>query len=245
MNEISIITTLKILFQKIWVLVICGIIGLTAGYSYVNFVVQPIYKASAIVCAASGTFLSDNDNLTSQGANNITTAELSVTLALMDSFIGILDNSTEIYNDTLLQTGLDSKYKVQQLMGMVDVSLLKEDTFLIKIDVMSYNPQDCVALVNKFVELTPNCIMQKVGRTNVKILTNADVHGAKQVSPNVVLTMCMTLLLGVVVGAAIVIISYNSDKTIKGEDDYLDHFNLPLLGTIPDFGNYQTKRKGV
>lgn len=245
MNEISIITTLKILFEKIWVLAICGIIGLTAGYGYINFIVQPTYKASAIVCAVSGSFLNDDDNLANQGANYITTAELSVTLALMNSFIGILDNSVDIYSNTLEQTGLDNKYRVTQLMGMVDISLLKEETFLIKIDVTSDNPQDCVTLVNKFVELTPNHIMEKVGRTNVTVLTNADVHGAKQVSPNVVLTMCMTLLLGVVVGAVIVIISYNSDRTIKGEDDYLAHFNLPLLGTIPDFGNYQTKRKGV
>lgn len=241
MESVSIIAIAKVIWKRLWIVVVSAIVCAVVALGYCLLLAQPMYSASSTVLFASGVLFKDENTSLGNG-EYITTGELSTTFALMKSFSGILLKSTDYYKEALSLAeakGLNRQYTSEGLRGATSVSY-EDDAVFVTITVTVADKDDAVTLISALSEAAPMVITGKIGRTSADIL-NVDAS-ARKVSPNTLLMTLVALFAGTVVSDVIIVVVDRFDKTIKGEEDLLLNHELPLLGVVPLFES--AKKKG-
>lgn len=241
MDNISIIDIAKIIWKKIWVVVISAVVCVALVFGYCTLIAKPMYSASSTVLFASGVLFKD-DQTNLGNSEYITTGELSSTFGMMKSFSGILLKSTDYYTEALSlaqSRGLNKQYSAEGIRGATRISY-EEDSVFITITVTVGDKQDAVVLISALAEVAPTVITSKIGRTSADIL-NVD-KSASKVSPQTALLSILAFIIGAAVSAIIIVAANRLDKTIKGEEDLTAKHDLPLLGVVPLFET--AKKKG-
>ena len=179
----------------------------------------------------------------------ISTAELSTSLALMKSFANVITKSDECYSLALTEAHrlqnqgygpLSAEYTVESFKGSTKVSY-DDELIILTITVTTGNKNDSHLLVSALANVAPEYICSCIGRTSSMKL-NVDV-GAQKVSPNTTLICLALVLIGIVGSITFIWISETLDKTIKNDEDFTSHYDIPLLGSIPEFGKTGKKRR--
>lgn len=252
MNQFSLIELAKLVLHRIWVVILCVIVMLVLGLTYCNTIADPKYAASADILVASGELFKENnpDATVSQNQGTyISTAELSTSLALMKSFANVITKSDECYSLALTEAHrlqnqgygpLSAEYTVESFKGSTKVSY-DDELIILTITVTTGNKNDSHLLVSALANVAPEYICSCIGRTSSMKL-NVDV-GAQKVSPNTTLICLALVLIGIVGSITFIWISETLDKTIKNDEDFTSHYDIPLLGSIPEFGKTGKKRR--
>ena len=55
------------------------------------------------------------------------------------------------------------------------------------------------------------------------------------VYPKTMSTVMIVALVGAVLAFAVVLLIDSFDQAILGEEDFTSHYNIPLIGSVPDF----------
>lgn len=239
--EFSLIDFLKIIKSKIWIIIVSVVVCCAIALGYGVLTIRPLYSANATVLIASGALFKD-ENEHKGSTEYITTGELSTTFALMKSFKGILQQSVDFYETALSEAnavGLEGEYSVASLSRMASISY-QEESLILVISVTGGTKRDAVTLVNALANAAPECIMEKLGRTSAVVL-NVDTV-ATDVSVGLDTYFFLFFIIGIVLGVMIIFLVDKFDRTIKNEKDYLENYQVPLLGTVPEFENVKKKR---
>ncbi len=232
MKEFSLLDILRIVLKKIWLVLAVAVIFMTAALLYCNLLAVPMYSANSSIIISNGA-LEHTTN-----TNKIQSADLATSLALTQPITDILDTKgmyTAVAEKTIYN------YTADQLKGMFDLSF-REDSIIIDVKITTTDPQHSVQLANTFVHLAPDYLSAKLPSAQLTI--NEEAERAVQVSPQTTLTAIGAFLLGAIL-IIVVLVIYNSlDQTIKGEESITSNYNVPILGMVPDFDNYQKVTKG-
>lgn len=236
MKEIDLLKILKLLLSKIVIILLCGAIGAVAGLGYSLIVVDPVYRTSTSILVNNGG-LSDGYN----GSTIVSGSNISASLSLVNTCVDILD-SDMIYED--LSAALGGKYSPSALKGAFVPSPRGDGSLLIDIYTYSGSPKEAVGLANSFLEIAPTFIANTIPNADVKILATA--KGAVRTEPRTTFNIGMGGLIGIALCAAVIILISLIKNTIDNEKDYKTNYDIPLLGTVPEFETKQTggKRNG-
>lgn len=228
MNEqISFMDIFRMILKRWWILLsivcVCGIISFTIC----EYFITPMYTSSGKLFARIDT----NDAEANANITNINTAT-----RLVSTYIEIFKTDTFLGRIADV-SGLD--YTAKQISNMISLSSLSE-TEILSVEVTCPSPTDAKILANLIMDSAQDEI-DRIGHGGyVSVIDEATTPQAPS-SPNVELYIIIGVLLGVLIGVGVILIIELLDTRIKGEDDLVSRYELPILGVIPTVEPINTK----
>ena len=228
-KTINVMDLVMLAWRRIWILVIAAVVCAAVVFSYCKILVTPTYSATASIIATNGAVTVYNDKST------VSASDLSASLYLAETVIDIL-KTPDIYKDVADQLGKD--YNYQNLMSRAAVSRRGEDTLFIDVTFSSTDPKEAMRIANKFVEISCEYIPEYIPHSVAKVASTA--IKASKTYPRTMASTAVAGVVGAVVAYAVVFIIESTNRSIKGEEDFANNFDVPLLGAVPDFENVET-----
>lgn len=238
-TEYSILDILKIVLKQFWLVAIVGILCAGIAFMYCIMIATPTYQARASVLGSNGNVAADMELTINSGTTDtsIKSSDLAASLTLTETYVQMLTKmpteSTEFVK-AITDAGL-----VKQFNEAAISIAAREDTLIIDITVVSTDRDVSKQIANIYAQCAEEFISDyNIGM--IKALSKA--RSADQVSPHTAITTVLAFMFGIIITALIVIYFAISDRTINGEDDLKAHYEVPLLGSVPDF---QATAKGA
>lgn len=229
MNEISLSSIVSILLKRIWLIVIVTVLCAAIAFGYCKIIVSPVYKATTSILITNGGVITES------GDDTIQSGDLSASIYLVNTCVDIL-KSQKIYKE--LASATSDKYNYKSLKNGFTVERKDEDSLFIAISFRSTDPKEAILLVNAFTKLAPASIEAILPSVKVEILEESDT--ANKVYPQTLNTTIIFAFLGAIISCVIVLIIALTDQAIKSEEEFVSFFDIPVLGTVPDFDNSPT-----
>ena len=232
-QEIDLLKLLKVLWSKIWLIVLAAFVGGVAFFLYTFFFITPQYKSSALLYV--------NNNSLDIGSTklNITSGDINASSSLIDTYCVILKSRT-----TLEQARYEGElpYTYEQLRAKVSGSS-EGNTPIFKITVTDPNPEMAANICNTVVEIMvdPNSgISGIVEGSSVSVIDYAVVAKSAS-SPSYTKNTAIGMLIGFVIACGIIILLSLMDSTIREEEFRLEKYkDIPVLASIPDLNEDST-----
>ena len=221
-----------VLWKYVVLILLIGIIFAMLFFLYAQIFVTPMYEANAL-------FYVNNSTLSLSSAVRISTGELNAASDLVDTYVAILQSRANM-ELVLQESGVS--YTYEQLREMVSAKAINS-TGLFQVTVKSSNPEEARVLANVIAAVLPDKISDIVANSSVEVVDYA-VTPHTRVSPSYYKYAAVGLLLGMVVCSALVLLRDYFDDVIHDEDYLLDHYDSPMLATIPDLLAKTPKKYG-
>ena len=239
-EEIDLLKLAKVLWRRIWIILLCAMILGAAGYYWTYRKMYTTYQSSAMLYV--------NNNSVSLGSAklSITSGDIKAVNNLMETYSVIL-TARNTLNEIIQETGIPFTY--EQLKQMITTETVG-DTAIFKITVTSSDPELSAHLANSILEVLPNKISTVVEGSSAQIVDYA-VTGTPVVNGNPVKTAAIGALIGVVLSAGVIIFLSLIDTKVRSEEYLLEAFrDIPILTSVPDLnesgkGGYYGYRKQV
>lgn len=243
MGDILLTDLFKILLKRLHIIIITAVLCAVVAVGYSLFLVDPVYSAKASLFADNGGITAVSDS-GSQTGTTVKSTDVASSLNLLKTYVGIL-GETDFYtlvNEYMKVNGKSIGLTDSELKNMTEIAE-REDTMLLDITVRSKNGDFAKDLANAIAEKAPEYIREFVPQATAKKFRTA--QSFVKVLPNVTLNTFTAGFLGAVLAAVVIVIRVINDQTVKGEEDFSENFDIPILGSVPyfDLGN-QTKSKG-
>lgn len=227
--EIDLMRLLKAVWKHMVVIVLVTLLGGGAGFALAYYVVPAKYQASALLYV--------NNSSISVGSTSISLSDLSASQTLVDTYIAIL-NTRLTLNEVQDQLGLNYTYK--EFGKMIEAEAVN-GTEIFEVTVTSKDPREAERIANTIVEILPDKISQIVDGSSVRTVDLAVVPEKKS-SPSYTVFAAVGALVGLLLSGGIVVIRELLDDQIRGGEDLLQAYNLPVLAAIPDMLAAQDKK---
>lgn len=219
--EYSLLEIFLILLKRLWMIVLCVIVGTVGTFLVNEFIIEKQYTASVQM------YVSPNkDNPT-----NITSiSELNYAQAVVDTYMEIL--KTASFMDLVAET-TDLGYTGTDIKKMMEMSAVN-NTEIFKVSITNPDPQKALLIANTIASLAPQKIIEIKNADAVKVVDPARLPTVPT-SPKVLRNTAIGAILGLVLSAMLAFLLEMMDRRVKDEDDLIKHYNIPVLGSIPKF----------
>ncbi|MDO4939897.1 MAG: Wzz/FepE/Etk N-terminal domain-containing protein [Lachnospiraceae bacterium] len=238
--EIDLWHILKVLWEKIWLLILATVVAGGCAFSYTYFLVKPQYQSSALFYVNNSSFSIRDAQL------SINSSELSAAKSLVDTYIVILKSRTTL-EDVIKKANVS--YTYNELSGMIEASAVN-NTEVFSVSVKSTNPKEAETLANVICLVLPRTISNVVDGSDVRIVDYAVVP-EKRVSPSYTKNTAIGALIGLLICALLIVIADMLDDIIHNSAELAQEYDIPILAVIPNLkdrkiGGYGSRyyRKG-
>lgn len=242
MNNISLISLLKLAFKHIYVLILAGVVFAAVAFSYCKFVAVPKYSATGSILVTNGSMINNTQSpdTSSTSSKNVSYTDINASLQLADTINDIL-NTNDIYKELSLEDG--NRYTYSNLKNRSSVRRRSTDSLFIDITFTASTPEEALRLANKFLNLTPEYVKEYIPSANAAVATQPDK--AAKTYPRTSLYTLAAGLCGVILAYAVVYIVSLTNNSIKDEEDIVNNYDIPVLGNVPDFANAKSKENSA
>lgn len=214
------------------IVTICAVIGLV----YTMTMVEPEYESSTRLVLAK---TSDNSNTIVADLSSITQSELTLNQKLLSTYSELIKTKSvlrEVLNNLNIQD-----ISEETLKRNVTVSSVK-DTELIEIKVRNQNPEYAEKLANEIATVFSNKVKEIYSINNVYIVDKAELE-TEACNINHTKDVIISILVGLVISAAYILIANMLDTTIKTAEDIEKHTKLTVLAQMP-VNNFEGRSGG-
>ncbi len=225
--EIDLLQLMEAIWRHIVAVVLAMVLGGGVGFVMARYVVAPKYQASALLYVNNSSF--------SVGSTSISLSDLSASQTLVDTYIAILKTRLTL-NDVIKQAGVD--YTFAEIKEMIDAKSVN-GTEIFEVTVTSGDPYEAERIANTIVKVLPNKIAQIMDGSSVRTVDLAVVPETKS-SPSTRSYTLIGALIGMLVSCGIVVLRDLLNEQIRGEDELLKTYGLPVLAAIPNMLAVQT-----
>ncbi len=223
--DFDIIQIAKLLLRKAWMIILCGVLAAVIGISGAYFLVTPKYSSSVMLYVNNRSTSASVEKI----AAGLSSSDLSVAQSLVETYIVILRTRNTI-NEIKDKAGVDFSYEdINEMISAESVN----GTEVFRITVTSENPETSKLIAQTIGEILPAKIANIVVGTSAK-LVDSPIVNKKQVSPNYIICIALSFIVGAFIGCAVIIIRDITDDIIHGEDYLLQTFDAPVLAVIPN-----------
>lgn len=221
--QIDVAHILKMVWRRLWIVILCAAIAAAIGFSYAAFFITPMYSSTAMMYVNNKSFSIGSTSV------SISSSEITAAQSLVKTYLVILDNRTTL-EQVIEKTGVD--YTWSQLSGMISASAVN-DTEIFRVTVTADDPYEASIIVNGIAEVLPERVADVIQGSSMKIVDRGIVNTSK-VSPNVTRYTMVGFVLGLFLACAIIVVYALLDDTIRGEDYILQRYEYPILARVPD-----------
>ncbi len=226
MNDLSISLILGILRKNFLYFLITMFVFAAGTYGYCSYVAKPTYQAKSSLIATNGGIGDKLDNT----ASTIKSSDIAASISLINTYVGILQND-DVYSILAQNTNLG--YSPTQLKNMVSVKMRSEEMLLIDVYVTSDNPQNSMVIANAFLDVGSKYVSDKMPNSYVRGIEKSSRSWKNY--PNTARSTVLSALVAFILVFGISFIITITDNTIKGEEDFANSYDIPILGNIPNF----------
>ena len=190
---------------------------LIVGCIYSVVIKKPLYHGTTSIVLV-------NQN----NGNTITNSDIQVNRNLVETYTQII-KSRKILSNVISQLGLT--YSESVLANNVSVSAIT-DTDIIRVSVSDENNRLAADIANEIARVFMEDIKTRYNLQNVSVLDEA-VAESSPYNVNIAKEIVLYILIGVVLGCAIVFVMFYFDTSIKSSTEIEEKFGLAVLGNVP------------
>ena len=228
--EIDLIELFHAIISKIWIIIAVMLVCAAIAGNITYFLIDPSYTATSRIY------------LLPRETEALSQTELQVGTQ-MTTDAAKLAKSKSVVDPVIRDLQLDLTY--DDLAGLISVEN-PTDTRLIDISVKNNDPQTAAdisnALANSLCEQVS--VIMKSDRPTIAEQASAP---DKPSSPSMAKNVVVAALLGLLASAAIVVINFIRDDTIKDQEDVMKYLQLNTLASIPmefsEDSNFKIRKK--
>ncbi len=224
-EEISILDLISILIKRWWITV-----GLMLVFAIVSFVYYTGFVDAKYT--STGTLYITIDSNYSNQSGDVNIYDIQAAQQLSNTYIEILSSNTFL-KTIAVESGLDYSYK--ELSGIVSYTA-DDESEIIGIKAVTTVPEYSAIIVSTILNNAQSEISRVVVGGSAKAIDTPEVPTSHS-SPNVTKKVMLALLLGFLLGCAINFMIEFFDDSIKGVEDVVEMFEIPVLAEIPLFTN--------
>jgi len=219
--EIDLYDLLYLFRSKLAFLILAAVLGGAVVFAATWFLVTPTYEATAslyVVSASSDSVV----NLTDLQIGTSLTAdyeELVLSRPLLESVIKDLE---------LERYGID----VDELAGMISITN-PSGTRILKITASSSIPQQAMDIANEMAEMAVTWL-PRIMESNAPNISAVAVLPTRIASPSYVLNTAIGALAALLIYAAVLVLRYVQDDTIRSGDQLEKYFGITPLAQVPE-----------
>ncbi len=222
--EIDLIQLAKLLIKKAWIIILSAVICAAIAFGYSHYFLKPLYTSTSRIYI--------NNSSVEGYENKVTASDISAAESLVNNVVAIIKSETVInavYDDIGKELGISSPSKIK---NMLDASVVT-DTVMVDISIETTDPEKSQKLCESFVKVAQKRIEEIIEKSGVSVVDEPNLPEGKSfpITKNYVL---VGLLIGLVLSAAIIIISDIIDSRISSAQDFEENFpDIPVIGIIP------------
>ncbi len=228
--EIDLLEIFLIIKEKFLLITAIGLLVSCLGCAFTAFLMPPVYtsKSSILVLTKETTLAS--------------LADLQMGSQLTNDY-EVLITSRPVLETVIENLGLDMEY--EDLKEDITIGN-PTDTRILEVSVDNPSPEACKDIVNELTRVASAFIGDKMEVVPPKVIEEGQLP-VKKTSPVMWKNALICLFLGLVLSAAVIVVTAIVDDTIKSEDDIEKYLGIPTLATVPDRKDYindkQKKKK--
>ncbi len=231
--EISLSYLFRLFLRRIFIILSAAVVFGAAAFSYCNWLAVPVYNAKTQLIVSNGALIMKNESnvITNPGdADNIMGSDIQASSYLATVCVNLLETQ-DLYKQ--LADNFDNKYTYQHLRSAFTVSLKQKDGIFINVTARAGSAEEAKQLANAFIMLAPEYLEDYIPGTMAKVTETAD--RASLVYPRTATTTATFFLVGAVLVYALCLIIDLSDRSIKDVDNFMDNYEIAVLGCVPNF----------
>lgn len=226
-TEIDLLDLARVLLRKAWALALALVIGAAASGLFTKLFVTPQYQATSMIYIFSKT----------TSVTSLADLQIGSQLAVDFQIVG---TSREVIDSVIAKLGLDTDYK--GLLETVNVTS-PTGSHILKVDVTNPDPQLAADISNALADELRARIASVMNTDEPSILSRAYVP-TNPVSPSLLKNTALGGLIALVLLAAVFVVAYLMDDTIKNEADVKKYLGLNVLAEIVVDRGQKTKQAG-
>ena len=215
--EIDLLEVFYVLLDKIWAIILSGVLAALVVVAATILFVTPQYESTTKMYV-----------LSKQDSNTLTSQDMQTSLSLTKDYAELIKSRT-VTEGVITQLNLDMTH--EELLKKMTVDSAT-DTRILSIAVRDADPYVACEIANAIRDVAANHIKNVMDIDAVNVVETANIPEQK-VSPSISKNGVIGGLVGVLIAAAVILISYLSNDTIKTQEDVERYLKLSTLGTIP------------
>ncbi len=221
---------LSTLWKKIWVLVICGIVGAVMGFTYSAFIIDPTYSSEIML------YVNNSSISVGSASFSISSSEITAAQSLVKTYGVLLENRTTL-EAVIEKSGVN--YTWEELDQMVSASSVK-DTEVLRVTVTCKDPYDAAKIANTIAKVLPIRISEIIEGSSMEVVDSAVVD-LNKVAPSITEHTAVGCVIGLMLSFIVLVIIAIADDTIHDEDYILNNYDYPILAKVPDLYTHDSK----
>lgn len=240
MKNISLFTLVEIALKHIFIIVAAALVAAVGAFCFCEFLASPKYSATGSIMVTNGAIVSTGGSVTSgslENGDSLNNTDIQASLNFANTVTDIL-NTNGIFKE--LSEELSGKYTYSELKSFATVARRSTNTLFIDISFTSHDREEAIELVNTYLELAPGYINTFVPQSAVTATSVADT--ANKIFPRTLIITAAAAVVGAAIAYAIIFLIYCANTVIKGEEDFKERFDIPVLGCIPDFSTAKNEK---
>lgn len=224
-QEIDLIELSKKIVKHLPMIIIFSIILGAASFLLSKFVITPKYDSNTTMIVSNSNQNSDPNN----PQTNVELGQIQANKALISTYSEIV-KSKGIAERVINNLGLDMDY--EEFSSKVSIEPVK-DTQIISVKVVDTIPERAMDIANETANIFKSSIGEIMNVDNVQILDGA-ILPEEPSSPNIKKNTAIGIILGFVLGVAVVLFKEIADSSIKSSEEVTEYFDIPVIGIVPD-----------
>lgn len=232
--EIDLMEIFMVLLHYIWIILAAAVIVGGAAFTFSRFVVTPTYESTTRILVL---------NRQDGGNGNLTYSDLQLGTSLTKDYPELIQ-SRYVVEKVIEMFELNTTYEA--FIKKIQVST-KSDSRIIDITLTDPDPMRAKEIADALRDIAAQRIVEVTDIQAVNMVDEANIP-EEPANPNVVKWTLIGFLLGGFLAAAVVLVRFLLDDTIKSSEDIEKYLHLSTLGLIPmgqaEYGGSSKKKKG-
>ncbi len=221
--SIDLLHIIKMLWRRVWVIILAGILAASVGFSIASFAIAPKYSSSIMLYVNNSSFSLGNTSF------SISSSEISAAQSLVKTYIVLLRNRTTL-EKVIEKAGVSYTYR--ELDTLLEAESVN-DTEVFRIKVTTEDPYESSKIANSIAEVLPGRVSEIIDGASMEIVDSA-IPNMQKVSPSITRYTAVGLILGVLVAVLFLTVLALMDDTIHDDEYISQNYHYPVLAKIPD-----------
>ncbi len=226
--EIDLKELFGVILNKIWIIIIVGILGTVIAGLYTTVFIAPQYTSSSMIF-----ILTKTTSITSL-------ADIQLGSQLTSDY-KVLITSRPVVEKVISNLKLDMSYN--QLCSKISVEN-QTDTRILTMTVTDPDPYTAKMIVDELTNVVVERVAEIMDTDEPGIVENGNIAEAPS-TPNMKKNCLMGGLVGVLLSGGIIVLLFLLDDSIKSADDVEKYLEINVLGSIPSFDESENKNSGT